>query len=430
MSRNRSRPRWDWWLTVATISVALASAWVSAEAQPLDTRVIASGLSQPVFATSAPGVGLAVVERGGTVRLVQGTSSSTLLTLPVANAGEQGLLGLAFDPGWNDPASAGYRRFFVDYSDPGTGDTVVASWRANAAGTAADPSSRSEVLRIAQPPYTNHKAGWIGFKPGDADHLYIATGDGGSANDPLNNAQDKSSLLGKVLRVDVNGDDFAADPMRNYAVPTDNPFVGQAGTRGEIFAYGLRNPWRNGFDRLTGDLWIGDVGEGEREEVDFIAASSGGGQNFGWRVREGDIATPGISDPQPADLVETLLVYDHDEGRAITGGYVVRDTGSPLYGRYVFGDFVSGRIWSVAADGQPSSFADATEITGWLEAGAAGPLGGIVSFGEGAAGELLIVDFNGRVIQVVPEPATLALWSAGLVLVVARTSRRRPAAAG
>ncbi|MCK7496740.1 MAG: PQQ-dependent sugar dehydrogenase [Comamonadaceae bacterium] len=363
--------------------------------------------------------------RGGTIHLARGGTTSAWFSLPVATSGEQGLLGLAFDPGWADPASAGYRRFFVDYSDVTTGDTVVASYRADATGTAVDASSRVEVMRVEQPAFTNHKAGWIAFKPGDANHLYIATGDGGSANDPLNVAQDTGSLLGKILRVDVNGDDFAGDPMRNYAIPPDNPFAGEPGARGEVFAYGLRNPWRNSFDRLSGDLWIADVGQDQREEIDFIGADSDGGQNFGWRVREGDIPTPGISDPTPPDLTEPLLVYGRDAGRSITGGYVVRDPDSPLYGQYVFGDFVSGRIWAVEADGQPKGFADAVELTSWLEGGAAGPLGGIVSFGEGENGELLIVDFGGRIVQIVPEPATLALWAAGLALIGARVRRTR-----
>ena len=262
---------------------------------------------------------------------------------------------------------------------------------------------------------------WIGFKPGDSNNLYIATGDGGSSNDPLNQAQNKNSLLGKMLRININGDDFAS-PTINYAIPTDNPFFGQPGVRGEIFAYGLRNPFRNSFDRLTGDLWIGDVGQGQREEVDFIAATSTGGQNFGWRIREGDIATPGISDPPVAGLIGPALGYNHSFGVAITGGYVVRQASSPLYGMYVFADYGSGRIWAMdialLANGQFHPLSEATEITAIVDAGAGGAVGNIPSFGEGSNGELFIVDYGGKVVQVVPQPGAAALT----VLSVASTS--------
>lgn len=404
----------------ATLMFSVAALAATSAAAQLDTRLVASGLSQPLFATAPLADGrLFVVEKGGSIQLVQGGVASSFLSLPVATGGERGLLGLAFDPGYGDAASAGHRRFFVNYIDPTTRDTVVASYRANAAGTAADLATRSEVLRVAQPPdFDNHKGGWIGFKPGDANHLFIATGDGGSGNDPFNNAQNTGVLLGKMLRIDINRDDFA-DPDVNYGIPADNPFAATAGARGEIFAYGLRNPWRNSFDRATGELWIADVGQGEREEVNVIAAGSAGGQNFGWRVREGDIATPVVGGPLQPGMVDPVLVYDHSIGQSITGGYVVRDAGSPLDGQYVFGDFITGRIWALDADG-PRTFASAVELTGLLDAGAGGALGNIASFGEGANGELYIVDFAGKVVQVVPEPGTVALWGAGLAWLVRR----------
>lgn len=408
----------------AALASLLAAGPAAAQFPGLDTRLVASGLNQPLYATAPLADGrLFVVEKRGTIRLFENGVGSEFLRLGVATSGEQGLLGLAFDPGYGDAAAVGYRRFFVDYIDPTTRETVIASYRANAAGTAADLATRREVMRVAQPEFSNHKAGWIGFKPGDADHLFIATGDGGSSNDPFNVAQDRSSLLGKMLRIDVNRDDFAADPNRNYAVPTDNPFFGTAGVRGEIFAYGLRNPFRNSFDRATGDLWIADVGQNEREEVNRIAAASGGGQNFGWRVREGDIATPGVGGPLQPGMVDPTLVYTHGEGSSITGGYVVRDAASPLAGRYVFGDFVNGRIWAV--DANAPSFANAVDISAAIDAGMGGALGNIASFGEGAAGELYIVDFGGRVVQVVPEPAPWMLLAGGLV---ALAWRRRTAA--
>lgn len=274
--------------------------------------------------------------------------------------------------------------------------------------------------RIDQPAgLSNHKAGWIGFKPGDANNLYIATGDGGGGNDPNNRAQNSADLLVKMLRVDINRDDFA-DANINYGVPLNNPFVGQAGARGEIYALGLRNPFRNSFDSATGNFWIADVGQGQREEIDFIAAASPGGQNFGWRQREGNIDTPGISDPPIPGLTGPLLDYNHSFGAAITGGYVVRDAGSAFNGRYVFGDFVSGRIFSIASDGSVQTMAGATELTAVLDAGLGGAIGNVSSFGQGASGEFYIVDYGGKVVQVVPEPATVLMLLMGAALLWTR----------
>jgi len=418
----RSRQR------VTALAVAMAATFAVGAAQAqLDTQLVASGLSSPVYATSPVAGGpIFVLEKGGAIKAVMGGVTSNFLTIPVNSAGERGLLGLAFDPGYANPASAGYRRFFVDYIDPTSLSTVVASYRASADGLSADASSRVEVLRIAQPAgLSNHKAGWLGFKPGDANSLYIATGDGGGSNDPSNNGQNTNSLLGKMLRIDVNRDDFA-DPNVNYGVPTDNPFFGLANTRGEIWAYGLRNPWRNSFDRQTGDLWIGDVGQNAREEIDRIAAGSPGGQNFGWRVREGNIATPSVGGPLQAGMVNPLLDYEHSFGAAITGGYVVRDPNSPLFGRYIFADSVSGRIWHIAGDGSTQTMANAVELTSFLDLASGGPLGSVVSFGEGANGEIYLVDIGGKVVMLtaVPEPAAALMLLAGLGLLAVRRRRR------
>lgn len=409
--------------------LALAVCVPLAATAALDTRVVASGLSAPVYVASPVAGGpLYVVELGGTIKVLQGGVASNFLSIPVATGGEQGLLGLAFDPGYSDPTSPGFQRFFVNYIEPGSRDTVVASYRASTA-TSADASSRVEVIRIDQPnAFSNHKAGWIGFKPGDANHLYIATGDGGGSNDPGNNSQNLGNLLGALLRIDINRDDFAS-PSINYGIPADNPFVGTAGARGEIYAYGLRNPFRNGFDSQTGALWIADVGQFSREEVNFIDAASPGGQNFGWRVREGDIATPGVGGPLQPGMVDPVLVYGRSLGFSITGGHVVHNALLPeLNGQYIFGDYGSGRIWSRSADGSLVSIGDASEWTSVLNAGAAGTLGGIVGFGEGAAGELYIVEISGRVVQVVPEPASVLMMLAGAAVLLG--VRRRAALGG
>lgn len=414
------------------LMAVIACAVGHAQGFTLNTQLVASGLSQPLYATAPLFDGRTfIVQKGGTIVVSQAGITSNFLSVAVSTSGERGLLGLAFDPGYADPASAGWRRFFVDYIDPVTQATVIASYRTSATNAAlADPASRVEVMRIAQPAgRDNHKAGWIGFKPGDANSLYIATGDGGSGYDPDNNAQNTSVLLGKILRIDINRNDFT-DPNIHYGIPADNPFVGQAGVRGEIFALGLRNPFRDSFDRLTGNLWIADVGQDAREELDFIAATSRGGQNFGWRIREGDIPTPGINDPPRDGLTSPLLAYDHSFGAAVIGGYVVRQAGSPLYGMYVFGDEISGRIWAIAADGNPHSLADAIELTAMLNAGGGGALGAVASFGEAADGGLYIVDLNGKVVLVtaVPEPASALLLGAGAMLLAFAVRRRRRAA--
>ena len=289
-------------------------------------------------------------------------------------------------------------------------------------------------MTVAQPAgRTNHKAGWIGFRPGETDNLYIATGDGGSGNDPENRAQNLNDNLGKVLRVNVHADAFPTDAGRNYGIPTGNPFVGRAGND-EIWAYGLRNPYRNSFDRMTGDFYIGDVGQNTREEVDFEASGAPGGANYGWRAREGQIQNPTLpGDPDPANAKPPILDYGRSDGGTVIGGYVVRGGQLPeLEGAYVFGDYVSGRIWAIRYQGSFIDIAQAMDVTDLLNP--VDPTTGqrligpyqLSSFGEDGLGRLYLVDISGGTIYaMVPEPATWMMLLAALLPAAWIVRRRR-----
>ncbi len=253
------------------------------------------------------------------------------------------------------------------------GDTVIARYLAS--GDRADPASEVILLRIPQP-FANHNGGALAFGPDG--YLYIGTGDGGSGGDPQGNGQSVNTLLGKILRLDVDG----GEP---YAVPADNPFAGSGGGAPEIWAYGLRNPWRIAFDGPTGDLYIGDVGQNRWEEIDVVPAGAPGGANFGWNVREGLHAYAGDSS---AGLVDPAAEYSHDLGCSVTGGVVVRDPALPAWdGTYLYGDYCSGRVWGLrrSADGA------------WLN----GPLFetgvSISSFGEGSDGRVYLLDYAGTI---------------------------------
>ncbi|MFP4540216.1 MAG: PQQ-dependent sugar dehydrogenase [Opitutales bacterium] len=391
---------------------------------------VTSGLSQPIFLTAPPGdtERLFVVEQGsGTsarVRIVDRESgeiaSDPFLTLEgVLTGGEQGLLGLAFHPGFADN---GY--FFVYYTASDAGVNPVAPHRASllvryrrAAGERgrADPASATRVLSVPQP-FANHNGGWLAFGPDG--YLYLATGDGGGSNDPRRAAQallddpatedGNEALLGKLLRLDVDGDDFAEDPTRTYAIPPTNPWVGADVGAPEIWAYGLRNPWRNAFDRATGDLWIADVGQNSWEEINFQPAASSGGENYGWPAREGAHDNPAVPDPAPSPRVEPVAEYDHGEGFSITGGYVYRGAAMPwLQGRYFYADFIAAFVRSFRlVEGVVTSPRDHTAtLAASLPAGQ--DLGAIASFGEDGLGELYLLDRGGEVFRLTQAPYNL-----------------------
>jgi hypothetical protein len=399
-----------------SVLVALAMLAAPADAQvTLTTSRVASGLSLPLFVTAPPGDTARVFiieQRSGTtgrIRILNipgNTLNATayLSISPVATNDEEGLLGLAFHP---DFLNNGY--FWVYYTNS-SGNNVIARYQANtpyATSTTANAASATMLLTISHPTNNNHNGGWMAFGPDG--YLYVATGDGGSANDPSNNAQNINVLLGKLLRLDVDGaDDIPGNDdddgvigmtLAPYTSPADNPFVGVAGDD-RIWAYGLRNPWRDSFDRLTGDLYIGDVGQGSREEVDFQLASSAGGENYGWRCMEGNNCT-GLSGCTCRDASLTLPIheYTHAGGNcSITGGYVYRGSAIPcLQGTYFFADYCSNQIWSLRYDG--AVVTELTNRTADLDPPSFA-INSITSFGEDANGELYICDRGGEVFKI------------------------------
>ena len=347
-------------------------------------EVVVDGLTSPVHLTAAPGdvTRLFIVEKPGRIRIVR---DATLLPTPfldvtnlVSDVGERGLLSLAFHP---DFATNGF--FFVDYTDTG-GNTRIVRFSVSTDPEVADPNSASAILTIPQP-FANHNGGQIAFGPDGM--LYVGMGDGGSGGDPAGNGQDPSTLLGSILRIDVDG----GVP---YAIPTDNPFVGDSGGADETWAYGLRNPWRFSFDRSTGDLYIADVGQNEVEEISFQPASSVGGENYGWNTMEGTRCF-GTATCDTNGLVLPIHEYSHDDGCSITGGYVYRGSALPsLAGRYFFADYCSTWIRSFrVVGGLVSDLYDHTDDFG--------PVSGIASFGEDALGELYVVSLAGTVYRLV-----------------------------
>lgn len=329
-------------------------------------QLIASGLTRPVDLQSAfDGSGrLFIIEKYGAIRNFK---DGFVLQEPFLNIAdrvndernEMGLLGLAFHP---DFEQNGY--FYVNYTGQG-GHTRISRFQAS--GDTADPNSET-VLMVINQPFPNHNGGAVVFGPDG--YLYLGLGDGGSGGDPMKNGQNTNSMLGKILRIDVN----SGDP---YAIPTDNPFGN------EVWAYGLRNPWRISFDQATGDLWIGDVGQNEWEEIDFLPAGSPGGANFGWSVMEGSHGYDGGVD---LSMLLPVAEYNHEFGCSITGGHVYRGSMPEWNGVYLYGDYCSGIIWgiiNVSGQWQNQTLFDVD--------------GTITSFGQDEAGEIYYLSDNGNV---------------------------------
>jgi glucose/arabinose dehydrogenase len=369
-----------------TMPLILMLLAVTAAAQDVVLQPIATGLSQPVALTHAGDTRLFITEQTGTIRIFDalGLRATPFLDIRsiVLSAGERGLLSVAFHPQYRDNG------FFFVYYTGRDGNNNVARYKVSPDPERADTASGTILLTIPHPNFANHNGGQLQFGPDG--YLYIGTGDGGSAGDPNNNAQNLNQLLGKILRIDV-------DHGSPYAIPPSNPFAQRAGARGEIWAYGVRNPWRFSFDRATGDLWIGDVGQDAYEEVDLQPATSIGGENYGWRKMEGQHCYNPSSNCIDAGVTFPVVEYSHAGGAcSITGGYRYRGSQIPsLQGAYVYGDYCSGKIWDATQTG-----------TGWTTNTLFATALSISSFGEDISGELYVMDVaKGIVYKIAPRGA-------------------------
>ena len=349
----------------------------------LDLQLVASGLSSPLYLTAPAGdPRLFIVEQEGRIRIVKNGQLLPTpfldITGPVGAGGEQGLLSVAFHPGY---ATNGY--IYVDYTD-NKGDTRIERYTVGPNPDIADVASAKLILFIPQP-YSNHNGGLVMFGPDGM--LYIGMGDGGSGGDPENRAQNTDSLLGKLLRIDVDG----GDP---YAIPASNPFATSGGAP-EIWALGLRNPWRFAFDRAAGLLYIADVGQNLWEEVN-VAPAGQGGLNYGWRIMEGLHCFKAAS-CSSTGLVQPVVEYGHGNGCSITGGFVYRGARAPsLVGQYFYSDYCSGWMRSF-------SYANGA-VTGQTTWSLNVSLGNVLSFGEDSAGELYVLSAGGSVYRIAPAP--------------------------
>ena len=362
-------------VVIPRMALLFHTALVAAELPPLEAVRLLTGFRAPVHVTHAGDGRLYIVEKGGAIRTVKSGAVESEVFLDIQNrvsrGDEQGLLSVAFPPGYTAK-----RYFYVNYTNL-KGDTTISRFRLRDGAQTADPASETIVLTIAQP-YENHNGGQIAFSPKDG-YLYIGMGDGGGYGDTDRNGQNTLSMLGKMLRIDVEG---GAGP---YGIPADNPFAGVPGYEPAIWALGLRNPWRFSFDRETGGLYIGDVGQDLYEEIDFQPASSAGGENYGWNIAE---ALHCYADPfcgNHTGFTSPVVEYDHDEGCSVTGGNVYRGSRFPgLAGIYFFSDYCTGRLWGLRRDGDTwvRQLYFATGLP-------------IVSFGEDDGGELYFVTLEG-----------------------------------
>ena len=371
----------------------------------LSLTKVAGGFEAPVHIASAmDGSGrFFVVEQAGQIKIAGLNGNPNKLFLDFTDhvrspfsggGGEEGLLSVAFPPGFG----AGVDSFYVYYTRP-DGNNQISRFHLGQSPDVADPDSEETILVFQHPGHENHNGGQLVFGPDG--YLYIGTGDGGGGGDPEGNAQDPGSLLGKLLRIEVSspfgmpsGDYLAYLPLNlgsglggtnpAYTIPPSNPFIGQDGYREEVWALGLRNPWRFAFDRLTSDLYIADVGQNSLEEVDYQPATSGGGENYGWNILEG-YACYGASTCDDSAMTPPVAVYSHSLGCSITGGFVYRGQDYPqMEGIYFYGDYCSGRIWGLQMDGNAWASQELLDTTY-----------NITTFGEDQAGELYLADAAG-----------------------------------
>lgn len=371
-------------LALAALPACAAPGPAPTQATGLALETVATGLSDPLFATAPAGdPRLFVVEQTGRIRIVR---AGRLLPAPfldltdrVRAGGEQGLLSVAFHPRY---AENGF--LYVDYTDR-RGDTRIVRFTASRDPDRADPATAREILMVEQP-FANHNGGLVMFGPDGM--LYVGMGDGGSGGDPYGNGQNQGTLLGKMLRLDVD----RRDP---YSVPRDNPFAGRAGMRGEIWAYGLRNPWRFCFDPPTGSLVIADVGQNRWEEINLVPANRAG-LDYGWNVMEGDHCFR-TGNCDRTGRVIPVVEYGHGEGCSVTGGFVYRGRRMPsLAGHYFYGDYCRGWIRSFKLE--PGGVSAHREWRGLKP-------GNITSFGQDGTGELIVCTSDGAVRRIVPAPA-------------------------
>ncbi|HKR65238.1 MAG TPA: PQQ-dependent sugar dehydrogenase [Thermoanaerobaculia bacterium] len=369
------------------IPLLLLSFLVHAAEPNVVLQRVTGGLSLPVSITHAGDSRLFITQQGGRIVIYDGTRVLPQPFLDVSSlistGNERGLLSVAFDPHY-----AQNGRFYIDYTDR-NGDTVIARYNVSSTNpNVADPSSRVQLLFIPQP-YPNHNGGQLQFGPDG--YLYIGMGDGGSGGDPGNRAQNLSELLGKLLRIDVSG--------ATYSVPPSNPFVTRANARGEIWAFGLRNPWRFSFDRASGDLWIADVGQGDWEEIDFQSATSIGGENYGWRRMEGTHCFTPSTNCRDATMSLPVIEYGHVAGAcSVTGGYVYRGARYlGLQGTYIYGDYCNGVIWGARRDA--NGIVTSRVLTD-------APFT-ISTFGEDVNGELFVADHQGGALYRVTDTAPI-----------------------